>query len=270
MANSTPPTPSKRAQSRPKVVPRGWLYDTLTLIGEAVLLLIDALKRLFTKPHEVGEMFTQMSFVGVNSISVVALTTLSSGAVIALYSADILVRYGASSLAGGAVGLAITREMAPVLAGIMVAARCGSAMAAQIGTMAVTEQIDALRSLNVHPTNYLVVPRLLACITMLPILAVVGMYAGIGGGYVVSVFLSRVPSGTFINSIQQFVEPRDIYGGMIKATVFGLIIAVIACQQGLRTTGGAQGVGKTTTSTVVISMVLIYVADYFLTQLLFT
>ncbi len=249
--------------------PGNWLFETLNFVGECVVLVGDVLKRLLTRPQEIAETLHQMAFVGVNSIPVVVLTTLSSGAVIALYTSEVLVEYGASSLAGGAIGLTVIREMAPVLAGIMVAARCGSAMAAQIGSMVVSEQIDALRSLNVHPTNYLIIPRLTACFFMVPILSLMGMYAGVLGGYAVAVFLSGVPEGTFWNSIQQFVTPQDIFNGMLKALVFGVIVSVVACQQGMQTTGGAVGIGKSTTRTVVISMALIYVADFFLTKILF-
>ncbi|MBS1707391.1 MAG: ABC transporter permease [Armatimonadetes bacterium] len=256
-----------KANVNPLVAP---VVGCLTFVGECAMLLADAGRRIFRRPLEVAETFNQMAFVGVSSVPIVALTSMSSGAVIALYSAQLLVRYGASSLAGGTIALAVTRELAPVLAGIMVAARCGSAMSAQIGTMAVTEQVDALRSLNVHPTNYLVVPRLVAGITMLPVLALVGMYAGIGGGYLVAVKLGQVADGAFWSSVRQFTEPSDIWGGMIKTVVFGFIVAVVACQQGLRTKGGAVGVGKSTTNTVVITMVLVYVANYFLTAALFT
>jgi phospholipid/cholesterol/gamma-HCH transport system permease protein len=134
--------------------------------------------------------------------------------------------------------------------------------------MAVTEQLDALRMLSVHPTSYLVIPRILAGVLMLPVLALVGMYTGVFGGLLVSQS-NGVPSGAFIQSIQQYVEPWDFIGGMLKMPVFGLIIAVVACQQGLRTTGGAVGVGQATTRCVVISMVLIYVANYFLAELLY-
>jgi len=238
-------------------------------VGECTILLLDSLRRLFTRPFEAGEIVSQMAFVGVASVPIVALTTFSSGAVIALYTGDILVRYGASNLAGATIALAIAREIAPVLAGIMVAARCGSAMAAQIGTMAVTEQVDALRSLNVHPTNFLVIPRLIATMTMLPVLALVGMYSGVLGGYLVSVGLSGVSSGSFMNSIRQFGETSDVTGGLIKTVVFGIVVAVVACQQGLRTRDGAVGVGRSTTNTVVITMVLIYVLNYFLTSFLY-
>jgi phospholipid/cholesterol/gamma-HCH transport system permease protein len=246
-----------------------WFRAVLVFVGECTILLFTAFGRFFRKPLEIRESFAQMAFIGVASVPIVALTTFSSGAVIALYSSDLLNQYGAASLAGAAIGLATVNEIAPVLAGIMVAARCGSAMAAQIGTMAVTEQIDALKSLNVHPVNYLVIPRLLAGMTMLPILAMVGMYTGVLGGYVVSVAQFGIPSGLFIQSLQTFIEPIDFWKGMLKTIVFGLIVALVACQQGLRTGGGAVGVGKATTQTVVITMVLIYLANYFLTSVLY-
>jgi len=244
------------------------LNATLTFIGECTIILFRAIGRLFVRPVEANEWVNQMAFVGVNSIPIVALTTMFSGGVLALYSSDMLMRYGAGSLTGSLVGLAVTREVAPVLAGIMVAARCGSSMAAQIGQMAVTEQVDALRSLNVQPINYLVVPRLVACVLGLPILCLIGCYAGILGGLWVSQY-AGVPQESFLNSLRQFVQPWDFLGGMIKTLVFGLIVSVVACQQGLRTKDGAVGVGRATTNTVVISMVLIYVANFILAAILF-
>ncbi len=244
------------------------LIAAVEFVGECTLIVWDAFRRLFARPFEWRETLAQMAFIGVSSVPIVALTSFFSGAVLALYGAEFLVRFGAGSLAGATVGLSMTREIAPVLAGIMVAGRCGSAMAAQIGSMAVTEQIDALRMLSVHPTNYLVIPRILAGVLMLPVLALVGMYTGVFGGLLVAQS-NGVPSGAFIQSIQQYVEPWDFMGGMLKMPVFGLIIAVVACQQGLRTKGGAVGVGQATTRCVVISMVLIYVANYFLAELLY-
>jgi len=264
---SAPATVNEQTKSNVVVAA---VMTLLTFVGECTLILADSFRRLPRKPREIGEIVNQMAFIGVASVPIVALTTFASGAVLSLYSAELLVKYGATSLAGAAVGLAVTREIAPVLAGIMVAARAGSAMAAQIGTMAVTEQIDALRSLNVHPTNYLVIPRIIAAVTMLPVLALVGTYSGVLGGYIVSVYSAGVPDGAFWGSIKQFVEPRDFINGMLKTVVFGLIIAVVACQQGLRTKEGAVGVGKATTNTVVISMVLIYVFNYILTALMFS
>lgn len=249
---------------------QGWNPVTafLTFLGECSLIVVDFFRHLFRPRFELGETIQQMAFVGVASVPIVALTTFFSGAVLALYSTEILVRYGATSLAGGTIGLAVCREIAPVLAGIMVAARCGSAMAAQIGTMVVTEQVDALRALSVHPTRYLVVPRVLASLLMLPVLSLIGVYAGTVGGLLVSLS-GGVAYGSFFQSVQQYVKPWDFVGGILKTLVFGLIVSIVACQQGLRTTQGAVGVGRSTTNAVVISMILIYIADYFLTDWIF-
>lgn len=239
-----------------------------TFVGETFLLLIDTFARLFRKPFEIKEIINQMAFIGVASVPIVALTSFFSGAVLALYSSEFLLEYGGGGFVGATIGLAVCREVGPVLAGIMVAARGGSAMAAQIGTMAVTEQIDALRMLSVHPTNYLVIPRVIAGVLMLPVLALVGVYSGVIGGYLAAT-MNGLPGGAFLPSVQQYVKPWDFVGGMIKAPVFGLIITLVACQQGLRTRDGAVGVGRATTNTVVISMVLIYIANYFLADVLY-
>lgn len=243
-------------------------YVFFTTVGESTLIGLDAARRLFRRPIEVQETINQMAFVGVASVPIVALTNFFSGAVLALYTTQFLSKYGGTAFIGATVGLSVTREIGPVLAGIMVAARCGSAMAAQIGTMAVTEQVDALRMLSVHPTNYLVIPRVVASVLMLPVLALVGIYSGVLGGYLVAT-MGGVPSGAFLQSIRQFVEPWDFVGGMLKTPVFGLIVAIVACQQGMRTQNGAVGVGRATTNAVVVSMVLVYVANYFLAELLF-
>ena len=245
-----------------------YLYHFIVFIGECSLLTAGVFKRLFKQPFERSEIIQSMAFVGSSSVPIIILTTFASGAVLALYSAQVLMRYGAGSLTGGMVALSISREISPVLVGIMVTARCGSAMTAQIGTMAVTEQIDALRSLNVHPINYLVIPRLLACVLMLPILSIVGLFSGVLGGYLVATAHGISHHG-FIDSIQLFTVPQDFIWGMIKTILFGFIIAIVSCQQGLRVWQGALGVGRSTTSSVVSSMVLIYIADYFLTSLFY-
>ncbi len=237
-------------------------------VGECTVLLHSAIIRIFKKPFERKELLDQINFIGAGSIPIVVLTTMFSGGVISLYSTEILVRYGASSLAGAAVGLAVTREIAPVLAGIMVAARCGSSMAAQIATMKVTEQIDALRVLRVHPVQYLVTPRLLAGLICLPILTLIGCYSGIIGGMLVAQ-LSGVPQESFMNSLKRFVIPWDVSGGMIKALFFGLILVLVGCQQGFAAKDGAVGVGRATTHTVVISMIFIYIANFILASLLY-
>ncbi len=244
------------------------VINTLTFVGEITLIFGDCLRRVFRRPFETRETIDQMAFVGIASVPIVLLTNFFSGAVLALYTTQFLTQYGGGSFVGATVALAAAREMGPVLAGIMVAARCGSAMAAQIGSMAVTEQVDALRMLSVHPTSFLIVPRVIASFTMLPVLALVGIYSAVFGGWLVA-GLGGVPSTVFVQSMQQFMEPWDFVGGVLKAPIFGLIIALVACQQGLRTKGGAVGVGQATTNTVVISMVLIYVANYFLAAVLF-
>ncbi|KAA0225656.1 MAG: putative phospholipid ABC transporter permease protein MlaE [Fimbriimonadales bacterium] len=245
-----------------------WFRSPIIFVGEIAILLMESVRRSFTRPFEVREIFSQMAFVGVSSVPIVALTSFASGAVLALYLSELLVENGGGELVGAVIGLSVTRELAPVIAGIMVAARCGSAMAAQIGTMAVTEQIDALRSLAVHPYNYLLVPRVLACLFMLPILGLVGTYGGMVGGLLVSASIG-VPSSQFLRSVEVYLEPWDFVGGLYKTAAFGVIVALVSCQQGLRTHGGAVGVGRSTTNAVVVSMVLIYVANYFLAALFY-
>jgi phospholipid/cholesterol/gamma-HCH transport system permease protein len=240
-----------------------------TFIGEIAILLGDALRRLFVPPFEFKETINQMAFIGVASVPLVVLTNFFSGAVLALYSTEFLVRYGGTPFVGGTVGLAMCREIGPVLAGLMVAARCGSSMAAQIAQMQVTEQVDALKMLSVNPTSYLVIPRIVAGVTMLPVLALVGIYAGTVGGWMVAVYVGGVPSGSFTMSLQQYLTPWDFIGGMLKTPFFGLIIAIIASQQGFRTKEGAVGVGRATTHTVVLAMVFIYIANYFLATVIF-
>jgi phospholipid/cholesterol/gamma-HCH transport system permease protein len=240
---------------------------TFDFVGETSIILTDTFKRVFTSKLEVKETLNQMAFVGFNSVPIVALTGFFSGAVLSLYLSVFLTRYGATSFVGATVALTMAREIGPVLAGIMVAARCGSAMAAQIGTMKVTEQIDALKMLSVHPTSYLIIPRALAAIFMMPILGLTCMWSGTFGGWLVATN-EGVESAAYMNSITQFVQPKDMIDGLIKTPIFGLIVALVACQQGLRTKNGAVGVGQATTNAVVISMVLVYVANFLIAKLL--
>jgi len=242
--------------------------DALVFLGECFLITVDVLKRILRGPVEGRETLDQMAFIGVMSVPIVSLTTFFSGAVLSLYLTEFMGKYHATAFIGATVGLSVAREIGPVLAGIMVSARCGSAMAAQIGTMAVTEQVDALRMLRVNPTNYLVIPRIVAAMAMLPVLTLVGDYSGIFGGWLVAV-QKGVPSAVFMNSVVRFLHTSDMTGGLLKGPVFGFIIALVACQQGLRTRDGAVGVGRATTNAVVISMVLVYIANYFLAQILF-
>lgn len=241
----------------------------LTFVGEIALLLGQAIREIVRGRIDFRDLIQQMSFIGVNSIMIALLTSFASGAVIALYFSDILQRYGVTSLTGAIVAISLARELGPVLTGVVVAARAGSAIAAEIGTMKVTEQIDALRALAVDPIRYLVPPRLIASLVMLPIVCLLADMSGIFGGYVIAVVVHGVPSAMYSSGIQQFLVPSDFYLGMFKTVVFGLIIAIVGCHQGLKTRGGATEVGRATTSAVVLSIVLIYISDFFLANALF-
>jgi len=240
----------------------------LEFIGASGVLLIATLRNLLLGRFEGRECLHQMAFIGATSVPIVALTSSFAGAVITLYSTSLLLRVGGSGFVGGALSVAMTREIAPILTGIMVTARCGSAIAAQLGTMKITEQIDALRALGVSPIQYLVVPRLLASLVMFPLLGVVANFAGILGGLAVASALG-VPASIYFRSVQLFTEPFDLIGGLIKTVVFAVIVMMVSCQQGLGARGGAVGVGHATTRAVVLSMVLIFVANYFLADALF-
>jgi len=252
----------------PVTLARNILVRLLTYLGEVSILLGRASGFVFKGGLDVADLFQQMAIIGVKSVPIACLTTFTSAAVIALYFSNFLIQYGAASLTGAVVALALSRELAPVLVGVVVAARAGSAIAAEIGTMKVTEQIDALRSLAVSPIQYLVVPRVVAALLTLPLLCLVADCAGLFGGYLIAV-AQGVPSSTFPQAIRDYAEPRDFYMGMVKTIVFGLIVSIVGCHQGLATTGGATGVGRATTNAVVISIVLIYIANFFLAYVMF-
>jgi phospholipid/cholesterol/gamma-HCH transport system permease protein len=248
----------------------GSLVGLFEFIGENGILLGQTLRFLVSGALGGVETIRQMSLIGVNSLPIALVTTAFSAAVLSLQSSAQSVKFGLGSLVGGLVSVSVTREVAPVLTGVVVAARVGSAIAAELGTMKVTEQVDALRALAVHPTEYLVVPRFLACVLMLPILTMYGMAIGVLAGYVVAV-VQGVSGGGYIASATSstFVKVSDVILGLSKTIAFGAIIAMVGCQQGLRTRGGAAGVGKSTTNAVVLSIMLIYIANYFLSQVMF-
>lgn len=239
----------------------------LTYVGEILILLGRALKAL-RGGIDARDLLEQMASLGVNSVAIALLTTTTSGAVLALYFAPFLKQYGAEGFTGAVVALAIARELGPVLTGVVVAARAGSAIAAELGTMKVTEQIDALRALAVSPIQYLVVPRVLAAVIMVPLVCALADAGGIYGGYLLSAS-EGVLGATYMNSMKQFIEPGDFLKGIVKTVVFGLIIALVGCHQGLATRGGATEVGRATTNAVVLSIVLIYLANFALTYFMF-
>ena len=220
-------------------------------------------------PYDVRELFRQMVKVGLNSIPVVLLTAMFTGMVMALQMFTVLRRINAESFVGSGVSLSMVRELAPVLSGLIVAGRAGSAMGAELGTMRVTEQIDALEVMATDPVHYLVVPRVWAGTIMLPFLVVMANGVGILGGYLVAVVLMGANPVTYTDRTFQFMDLNDVFSGLIKAAVFGFLLAAIGCQQGFYTRGGAEGVGRATTAAVVVASIAILVADFFLTRLLF-
>ncbi len=237
-------------------------------LGEITYIGIISFKYIFMRNFSVKETIYLMASIGVNSMPIVIVTTAFSGAVLALYIAGLMVKWGGATLVGGTVALSITRELGPALTAVVVAARAGSAIAAEIGTMKVTEQIDALISMGTNPLQYLAVPRLISLIVMMPVLGMLGMFIGCYGGYLVAV-INGVTSTNFIESVKTMLTTYDISMGLIKTVVFGIIIALVGCQQGLSTTGGAAGVGRSTMNSVVISIILIYISNFFLADLMF-
>jgi len=238
-------------------------------VGTLWLLLWGVLRGALARPLELRLHVKQMEEVGTKSIPVVVITGLSTGMVLALQSYNGFQRFQAESLVGTVVALSMTRELGPVLTGLMVAGRAGAAMAAELGTMRVTEQIDALASMGVNPVKYLVLPRFLAGLIMLPILTIFADLIGIAGGYGVSVLLLDVNPTVYMKRTFDYLEVADVYGGLLKAVVFGGIIALISCQRGFTASGGAEGVGQATTGAVVVSCMLILISDYFMTALLY-
>ncbi|MBI3014091.1 MAG: ABC transporter permease [Candidatus Tectomicrobia bacterium] len=247
----------------------GGVEDLIVQMGKILLLLVQAIQWLAVPPVRWRQIFKQMEFVGVKSVLVVLLTGAFTGMVLALQSYIGFKKFNAENMVGAIVGLSMTRELGPVLTGIMVTARAGSAMAAELGTMRVTEQIDALYALATNPVRYLIVPRLVAGVLMLPILTVISDFIGVVGGYFVGVILLGINSVTYMQNTTTYVEMSDLVNGLIKSAFFGLILALIGCYKGFNTEGGAEGVGRATTGAVVLSAILIIISDYFLTALMF-
>ncbi len=211
----------------------------------------------------------QMSIVGPESLTIALITAAFVGMVFTIQVAREFIYFGAGTTVGGVLAVALTRELAPVLTAIVVAGRVGSAFAAEIGTMRVTEQIDALYMLKTDPIDYLVVPRVLACSLMLPLLTILSLVTGMAGGLLIADSLYGISPGVFLKSARSFLELWDLLSAAIKSAVFGGLIAVIGCSWGLTTTGGAKGVGQSTTTAVVTSLLAIFIANFFLSWLMF-
>jgi phospholipid/cholesterol/gamma-HCH transport system permease protein len=237
--------------------------------GRVLVLLSNTFRQMVIPPLEIKNTIKQMYEVGVKSIPVVLVTGLFTGMVLALQSYTGFKRFGAEALVGSVVGLSMTREMGPVLTGLIVAGRAGAAMAAELGTMRVTEQIDALETLATNPVRYLIVPRFLAGLMMLPALTVIADIVGIFGGYAITVGMFGASSSQYWNRTWDFLEVDDIFNGLIKACFFGAAIALLSCYRGFYSDGGAEGVGKATTGAVVLSFMTILISDYYLSAWMF-
>lgn len=245
-----------------------FVMKRLEEFGTIVLLYVETMRQLRHRPR-IRHIVSQMSHLGVDSLSIVSLTLLFTGVVFTLQTASQFIRFGAQSTVGAVIAIAIGRELGPVLVGVVCAGRVGSAITAEISTMKVTEQIDALRVMAVNPVDYLIVPRMLACMVVVPLLTVFGDIIGILGGWAVAVYYSGISSYLYISSIDRFCDVFDITGGMIKAVFFGNVIAVLGCYYGLHSPDGAEGVGKATTRTVVASIIVIFLLNAVLTFILF-
>lgn len=256
------------------------MTNVLETIGLVFIRVFEQTGRWFTMlwrtmawairpPFEGREWLRQMVRLGVNSIPIVFLSTMFTGAVLALQTYNGFERVHATDFVASVVALAMLRELAPVLVGLMVTGRVGSSMAAEIGTMRVTEQIDALSALATDPVQYLFVPRVIAGIIMLPFLVVLGDALGVYGGYLVAVKLMGSNPVIYAQNTFQFLDMNDMWSGLIKSAVFGLILTLTGCVHGYYTTGGAEGVGRATTAAVVNASLYILLSDFFLTRLLF-
>ncbi len=238
-------------------------------MGRMAMFLGSACSWAVLPPLKLRRVVRQVHFIGVMSVSVILLTALFTGMVLGLQGYYTLRKFGSEALLGPAVALSLIRELGPVMAALMVTARAGSATAAEIGIMRITEQIDALQAMAVNPMKYLVVPRVIAGLLAVPLLTAIFDVVGIYGGYLVGVKLLGVSSGTYFSEMRNSVEMSDINGGFLKSLTFGVIVTWVCTYKGYYTGYGAEGVGKATTEAVVLSSVLVLVWDYFMTSVLF-
>ncbi len=246
------------------------VLDFLATVGRVVLFAGSGLSHCVRPPFYLRNLGRQLIEIGYYSLPVVGLTAIFTGMVLALQSYTGFSRFSAEGAVANVVVVSITRELGPVLAGLMVAGRIGAAMAAEIGTMRVTEQIDALSTLSTNPMKFMVAPRLIAGVTMLPLLVVVADIIGVFGGYLVAVYKLGFNPANYLQNTFDALETEDVVSGLVKAAVFGLIVTLMGCYHGYTSRGGAQGVGAATTNAVVSSAILILCFDYILTELFFS
>jgi phospholipid/cholesterol/gamma-HCH transport system permease protein len=235
-------------------------------IGQFVLLTGKTLAWMIRPPYRLGQLLNAMDFIGVQSVFIVSLTGIFSGMVLALQTVNSLRQFSAEGSVGAIVAISLAREIAPVFSALMITARAGSAMAAELGNMRVTEQIDALVTMGVSPVQYLLSPRMLAAVLMGPLLCVLYGCVGMFGAWIVAVKWLSVDPGVFIANIERYLDIKDFWMGVTKAAVFGFLVSAISCHQGFFAKGGARGVGIATTKAVVQSAVALLIANYFITD----
>ncbi|MGA2151675.1 MAG: ABC transporter permease [Geobacteraceae bacterium] len=240
------------------------------ILGEMTILLVQTLYFFREIPRNLQSIMTQMAIIGYETVPVASVMAFFVGMVLALQTGIELQKYGVQHIIGAIVGHSMVRELGPVMTSFLVAGRAGSAMAAELGVMTVYEEIDALRTLDINPVRYLAMPRLIACLICVPVLVVYSDFIGIVGGAIISNLHPKifVSYATYYDSLTDALKFREIGNGLIKSVVFGGIISLVACYVGFKTTGGARGIGRSTTRAVVLSFMLILVADYFLTRIL--
>ncbi len=245
------------------------LFGLINYVGKLTLLLSQTIGLIFVRPIKRERILIQAKRVGPGSFFISGLVALFIGMIMALQMASQMIRLGAEIYIPSVVGVSMTRELAPVLTALIVAGRVGAGIAAEIGSMAVTEQVDALRAFAVNPVKFLVVPRFLALVIMVPCLTIFADLVGIFGGFIICVFKLGMHASMYLNMIAQAVDIPDILTGLLKAVVFAGIIALVGCHEGLHVKGGAEGVGRATTFSVVISFILIIMADCLFTTLFY-
>jgi len=243
------------------------LRSALMYVGGATHLLLQAVYYGIRPPYQLGLIVQEMDYIGIRSLTVVNVIAIFAGMVLALQTAYALSRFGAKGFIGVVVAISMVREIGPVFTAIMVGGRVGSGITAEIGSMKVTEQIDAIRVMGANPVKKLVVPKLVATVLVLPLLTIVADILGILGGLIISVLELQVNSYYYFTTILENISLQDMASGVGKAFFFGFIIAVIGCYQGMVTKGGTEGVGRSTTTTVVLVSIMVLVSDFFLTKL---
>lgn len=244
------------------------IYNTIYEVQAFTVLVYQTVANLFRKPRYFQDTFQQMEAVGVSSLVIIALTGFFTGGVLALQTSKSLQSFGAVNLTGQLVALSLIRELGPVLTALMIAGRVGSGIASQLGSMVVTEQVDAMRALGTDPTKKLVTPRMIACTTMVPLLTVMADLFGLIGGWIVSFYTLKLNTNLYWSTALRSVEYIDALEGLTKPFAFGFIVGMIGCYFGLRTIGGTRGVGKSTTQAVVFASVMVIITDFFISKIM--